>query len=44
MVDLGFRVDEGLKILSYRKCSKYHLGLLGSVMIHVLVWRADRRC
>ena len=26
MVDLGFRVDEGLKILLYRKCSKYNLG------------------
>jgi hypothetical protein len=26
MVDLGFRVDEGLKILLYRKCSKYKLG------------------
>ena len=23
MVDLGFRVDEGSKSLSYRKCSKY---------------------
>ena len=26
MVDLGFRVNEGLKILLYRKCSKYNLG------------------
>ena len=26
MVDLGFRVDEGLKMLLYRKCSKYNLG------------------
>ena len=27
MVDLGFRVDEGLNILLYRKCSKYNFGL-----------------
>jgi hypothetical protein len=28
MVDLRFRVDEGLKSLSYRKCGMYNLGPL----------------
>ena len=27
MVDLGFRVDEGLEILFCRKCSQYNLGV-----------------
>lgn len=31
MVDLGLRVDEGLKTLSYRKCSKYILADDGPV-------------
>ena len=26
MADLGFRVDEGMRILLYKKCSKYNLG------------------
>jgi hypothetical protein len=29
MVDVGFRVDEVLKILLYRKCNKYNLGRVG---------------